>query len=59
MPPYPKIVRNLEQVRKVLGSERPLTLAEKILYAHLDSPEESLLTGTNNGRDIRGKANLK
>ncbi|KAJ5678713.1 hypothetical protein N7462_006957 [Penicillium macrosclerotiorum] len=59
MPPYPKIVRNLEQVRKVLGSDRALTLAEKILYAHLDNPEESLLSGTNNGRDIRGKANLK
>lgn len=59
MPPYPKIVRNLEQVRKVLGSERALTLAEKILYAHLDQPEASLLSGTNNGRDIRGKANLK
>ncbi|KAJ5298563.1 uncharacterized protein N7443_006683 [Penicillium atrosanguineum] len=59
MPPYPKIVRNLEQVRKVLGSERALTLAEKILYAHLDNPEESLLSGTNNGRDIRGQANLK
>ncbi|KAJ5709989.1 hypothetical protein N7493_009581 [Penicillium malachiteum] len=59
MPPYPKIVRNLEQVRKVLASDRALTLAEKILYAHLANPEESLLTGTNNGRDIRGKANLK
>ncbi|CAI7574487.1 hypothetical protein N7533_002670 [Penicillium manginii] len=59
MPPYPKIVRNLEQVRKVLGSERALTLAEKILYSHLANPEESLLTGTNNGRDIRGQANLK
>ncbi|KAJ6020923.1 hypothetical protein N7540_006427 [Penicillium herquei] len=59
MPPYPKIVRNLEQVRKVLASDRALTLAEKILYAHLANPEESLLTGTNNGRDIRGNANLK
>ena len=59
MPPYPKIVRNLEQVRRVLGSDRALTLAEKILYAHLDNPEDSLLSGTNNGRDIRGQANLK
>lgn len=59
IPPYPKIVRNLDQVRKVLGTERALTLAEKILYAHLDNPEESLLSGTNNGRDIRGQANLK
>ncbi|KAL7651906.1 aconitate hydratase [Aspergillus niger] len=59
LPPYPKIVQNLENVRRVLGQDRNLTLAEKILYAHLDNPEESLLTGTNNGRDIRGKANLK
>ncbi|KAL2827207.1 aconitase family-domain-containing protein [Aspergillus cavernicola] len=59
MPPYPKLVRNLEQVRKVLGSSRALTLAEKILYSHLDNAEESLLTGTQNGRDIRGKADLK
>jgi homoaconitase len=34
-------------------------LAEKILYAHLENPEESLLSNTNNGRDIRGQANLK
>lgn len=34
-------------------------MAEKILYAHLDNAEESLLTGTENGRDIRGKGNLK
>lgn len=43
----------------MLGSERALTLAEKILYAHLANPEESLLSDTNNGRDIRGRANLK
>jgi homoaconitase len=43
----------------VLGPSRALTLAEKILYAHLDNAEESLLTGTDNGRDIRGRGNLK
>ncbi|KZZ96990.1 aconitate hydratase [Ascosphaera apis ARSEF 7405] len=58
-PPYPKILEKFSQVRRVLGSDRPLTLAEKILYSHLDNVEESLLTGTQNGRDIRGKANLK
>ena len=58
-PPYPKLLKRLAEVRRVLGSSRQLTLAEKILYAHLDNPEESLLTGTNNGRDIRGQANLK
>ncbi|KAI9729901.1 MAG: aconitate hydratase [Claussenomyces sp. TS43310] len=49
----------LQTVRRVLGSERQLTLAEKILFSHLDSPEESLLTGTDNGLNIRGNANLK
>ncbi|KAF2127299.1 mitochondrial aconitate hydratase-like protein [Dothidotthia symphoricarpi CBS 119687] len=58
-PPYPKLLARLEEVRRVLGSSRPLTLAEKILYSHLESPEESLLSNTNNGRDIRGQANLK
>ncbi|KAL1628051.1 aconitate hydratase [Neofusicoccum ribis] len=58
-PPYPKLLKRLSEVRRVLGSERKLTLAEKILYSHLDNPEESLLTGTNNGRDVRGAANLK
>ncbi|KAL1996939.1 hypothetical protein VTN49DRAFT_7804 [Thermomyces lanuginosus] len=59
IPPYPKIIQNLEQVRRILGQQRALTLAEKILYAHLDNAEESLLSNTNNGRDIRGRANLK
>ena len=36
-----------------------MTLAEKILYSHLDNPEESLLSNTNNGLNIRGNANLK
>ena len=59
IPPYPKTLQKFEQVRRVLGPSRPLTLAEKILYSHLDNAEESLLSGTDNGRDIRGKANLK
>lgn len=58
-PPYTKILSNLEEVRRVLGSSRALTLAEKILYSHLDNAEESLLTETQNGKSIRGQANLK
>ncbi|KAL7776585.1 hypothetical protein CFE70_007002 [Pyrenophora teres f. teres 0-1] len=58
-PPYAKLLSRLEEVRRVLGSSRQLTLAEKILYSHLDSPEESLLSNTNGGRDVRGQANLK
>jgi homoaconitase len=49
----------LQEVRRVLGADRQLTLAEKILYSHLDNPEESLLSGTDNGLNIRGNANLK
>jgi len=33
-------------------------LAEKILYSHLDNPEEALLSNTDNGLNIRGNANL-
>ncbi|KAF2799038.1 mitochondrial aconitate hydratase-like protein [Melanomma pulvis-pyrius CBS 109.77] len=58
-PPYRKLATKLEQVRRILGASRQLTLAEKILYSHLDNPEESLLSNTNNGKDIRGNANLK
>lgn len=58
IPPYQKILKGFEDVRSILGSSHKLTLAEKILYAHLDNVEESLLDGTNNGKNIRGNANL-
>ncbi|KAL8691136.1 MAG: hypothetical protein Q9218_003569 [Villophora microphyllina] len=58
-PPYAKIIKNLHRVRSILGQERRLTLAEKILYSHLDNPEDSLLSNTQNGTHIRGNANLK
>ncbi|KAK1082881.1 aconitate hydratase, partial [Friedmanniomyces endolithicus] len=57
-PPYAKLLKRLREVRRLLPG-RPLTLAEKILFSHLDNPEESLLEGTNNGADIRAKATLK
>ncbi|KAH6627062.1 aconitase family-domain-containing protein [Chaetomium sp. MPI-SDFR-AT-0129] len=57
-PTYKKLHEKYSEVRHVLGPQR-LTLAEKILYSHLDDVEGSLLSGTNNGRDIRGSANLK
>ncbi|KAI3538193.1 aconitate hydratase [Colletotrichum abscissum] len=55
---YRRLHDNLLKVRHVLGQQR-LTLAEKILYSHLDNVEDSLLTNTDNGRNIRGSANLK
>jgi hypothetical protein len=58
-PPYGKLLRNLHEVRKLLPNQK-LTLAEKIVYSHLgENAEESLLSNTNGGRDIRGKASLK
>lgn len=43
----------------MLGASRKLTLSEKILYSHLEDVEESLLSNTENGQSIRGRANLK
>ncbi|KAF3281255.1 aconitate hydratase [Orbilia oligospora] len=56
-PPYDKLRRNYETVRRVLGSNQHLTLAEKILYSHLEKPEETL-SGQSTG-SIRGNAYLK
>lgn len=58
VPPYQKILSRFEDVRAVLGGAK-LSLAEKILYSHLDNVEDSLLTNTSNGTSIRGNANLK
>ncbi len=57
-PPYTRLLKNLRQVRRLFPN-RPLTLAEKILFSHLDNAEESLFDNTNNGTDIRGRATLK
>lgn len=59
VPPYSRIIQKLHEVRRILGSDRRLTLAEKILYSHLDSPEDSLLSNTHNGTRIRGNGTLK
>lgn len=40
-PPYRLLQEKLAIVRKMLGN-RPLTLAEKILYSHLSDPEKAL-----------------
>ncbi|PNY26222.1 aconitate hydratase, mitochondrial [Tolypocladium capitatum] len=55
---YERLFNKYTDVRRVLGRQR-LTLAEKILYSHLDTVEETLLTNTDNGRSVRGKANLR
>lgn len=51
-PPYAELLQKLQKVRKHL--QRPLTLAEKILYSHLDNPD-SLFGATN----VRGSTYLQ
>lgn len=57
LPPYSKLLNNLEKVKKIINNE-PLTLAEKILYSHLTNPEDSLGTSTTIN-NIRGEKYLK
>lgn len=52
-PPYPHLLSQLSLVRKIL--DRPLTLAEKIVYSHLDNVEEGLA----GGGEVRGEKYLK
>ncbi|RCH83379.1 aconitate hydratase, partial [Rhizopus stolonifer] len=49
-PPYAKLTKNLDLVKRILN-DRPLTLAEKIVYAHLRNPEEIV--------PVRGETYLK
>lgn len=42
-PPYEKLISNLEKVRK--NVQRPLTLAEKILYSHLHDVDSTFRSG--------------
>ncbi|KIK98812.1 hypothetical protein PAXRUDRAFT_823480 [Paxillus rubicundulus Ve08.2h10] len=52
-PPYAKLLEKLGLVRELLNN-RPLTLAEKILYSHLNDPEKNL-----SGGKIRGETYLQ
>lgn len=38
--PYDRLMKNLEVVKKRLN--RPLTLSEKVLYSHLDDPQNQV-----------------
>ncbi|KAF9535819.1 aconitase family-domain-containing protein [Crepidotus variabilis] len=52
-PPYEKLQKKLEEVRAILN--RPLTLAEKMLYSHVIDPNKSF----SGGGTIRGEAYLQ
>lgn len=57
IPPYQKLSSNLELINKITGNE-PLTLAEKILYSHLNNVEETFAK-TNKVQELRGNEYLK
>lgn len=42
---YSKITSNLEKWRKIQGGSKKLTLAEKILYSHLDDLSTKVIRG--------------
>jgi hypothetical protein len=52
-PPYTHLLNQLTKVRSILN--RPLSLAEKIVYSHLVDVEEGLAGGD----PIRGEKHLK
>lgn len=52
-PPYQHLLSQLKQVRQILN--RPLSLAEKIVYSHLVNVEEGLAGGD----PVRGEKHLK
>lgn len=56
IPPYAKLQANLKTVNSIL-KDAPLTLAEKILYSHLDNVQDALAGKSH--ADVRGKAYLK
>lgn len=57
-PPYAKLIQTLGKVREVTDNA-PLTLAEKILYAHLVDPAESLAAARGDLSKVRGNEYLK
>ncbi|PKI84853.1 aconitate hydratase [Malassezia vespertilionis] len=58
MPRYDVLVEQLGTVRELLG-DRPLTLAEKILYTHLINPQEDLAGAGADAAAVRGNRYLK
>jgi homoaconitase len=59
-PPYPALLEKLANLKKEYLGSRPLSLAEKILYSHLDDPSKSLsgLGPDGKGR-VRGERYLQ
>lgn len=53
-PPYARLIENLGRVQNQIG-ERPLTLAEKILYSHIHEPERTLSGKGKGNSGLRGE----
>ncbi|WFD30028.1 aconitate hydratase [Malassezia sp. CBS 17886] len=58
MPPYARLLAQLSAVRPLLH-DRPLTLAEKILYTHILDPEADLAGAGADAGAVRGTRYLK
>jgi len=50
IPPYPDMIARLGRVRELLNMNRPLSLAEKILYSHLSNPLDLAENGITRGK---------
>lgn len=57
VPPYQALLAQLERVRAILG--RPLTLAEKVLYAHVRDPVASFEGAGSDPGAVRGSRYLQ
>lgn len=57
-PPYPTLLKRLQHLQANFLGGRPLSLAEKILYSHLDDPEKAFSGLGANGR-VRGERYLQ
>ncbi|PWN44436.1 putative mitochondrial aconitate hydratase [Ceraceosorus guamensis] len=55
-PPYERLLKQLKVVRETI--DRPLTLAEKILYSHLIDPRQTLSGAGKDPSNVRAKRYL-
>lgn len=59
-PPYEALIKKLDLIKKDFLGNRPLSLAEKILFAHLHDPAQSLSgLGSDGSGRIRGERYLQ
>ena|ERR1700733_4703177 len=53
-PPYETLIERLGSIKRGFLGNRPLSLAEKILFAHLHKPEQTL-----SGLGVEGKGQIR